>query len=63
MFFFFLISYAEDEIAETEIIAYLEKCGFKICWHMRDFEPGESIAENIAQATLNSRRMIFLISR
>ena len=46
-----------------EIINYLEKHGFKICWHQNDFRPGTNIAENIADAIENSRRMIFIISR
>ena len=29
LFFFFLISYAEDEIAETEIIAYFGEMRFQ----------------------------------
>ena len=48
---------------ETVVIVYLEERGFKICWHQRDFMPGTNIAENIADATENSRRMIFAISR
>ena len=48
---------------ETEIINYLEELGFKICWHQRDFMPGTNIAENIADATEHSRRMIFILSK
>ena len=52
----------DEEFMETEIINYLEELGFKICWHQRDFMPGTNIAENIADATQHSRRMIFIIS-
>ena len=48
---------------EAEIIDYLEEHGFKICWHQRDFRPGTNIAQNIADATEHSRRMIFVLSR
>ena len=48
---------------ETAVINYLEELGFRICWHQRDFMPGTNIAENIADASEHSRRMIFLISR
>ena len=48
---------------ETEIINYLEERAFKICWHQRDFMPGTNIAENIADATECSRRMIMILSR
>ena len=53
----------DEAFAEEEIINSLEEKGFKICWHQRDFRPGSSIAENIADATERSRRMIFVISR
>ena len=62
-FFTLLCSQPDEDLVETEIINYLEERGFKICWHQRDFMPGTNIAENIADATENSRRMIFLLSR
>ena len=62
-FFALFCSQPDEDLVETEIINYLEERGFKICWHQRDFIPGTNIAENIADATENSRRMIFVISR
>ena len=53
----------DEGLVETEIINYLEGRGFKICWHQRDFRPGTIIAENIADATEHSRRMIIILSR
>ena len=61
--FVLFISVHEEEFTETEIVNYFEERGFTICWHQRDFMPGTNIAENIADATENSRRMIFVISR
>ena len=55
-------SQPDEHLAETEIINYLEERGYKICWHQRDFMPGTNIAENIADATEHSRRMIFILS-
>ena len=46
-----------------QIVNYLEECQFKICWHRRDFEPGTQVSENIEDAIVHSRRMIFVISR
>ena len=45
------------------MINYLEERGFKICWHHRDFVPGTNIAENMADATEHSRRVIIIFSR
>ena len=59
----FFISQPDEDFVETVVINYLEEGGFRICWHQRDFMPGTNIAENIADATENSRRMIFVISR
>ena len=56
-------SQPDEDLVETELINFLEELRFKICWHQRDFMPGTNIAENIADATENSRRMIFVISR
>ena len=63
MLSFLFFSQPDEDLVETEIVNYLEGHGFKICWHQRDFMPGTNIAENIADATENSRRMIFVISR
>ena len=63
IFSFLFSSQPDENLVETEIVNYLEECGFKICWHQRDFMPGTNIAENIADATQNSRRMIFILSR
>ena len=61
---FFPISSVNDEdFTETNIIIYLEEKGFQVCWHQRDFRAGTRIAENIADATVYSRRIIFILSR
>ncbi len=46
-----------------EIQKFLEKQGFTLCIHERDFLVGESIPANIKAAINHSRRMIMLISR
>ena len=56
-------SQPDEDLVEMEIVNYLEEHEFKICWHQREFMPGTNIAENIADATECSRRMIFAISR
>ena len=60
---FLLFSESQEAFVEMQIIKFLEKCQFKICWHRRDFMPGTQISENIEDAIVHSRRMIFVISR
>ena len=63
MHFSYFFSEFEEGFTEMQIINYLEECQFKICWHRRDFEPGTRVLENIEDAIVHSRRMIFVISR
>ena len=58
----FCFSQQDEGFVKAEIIDYLEDLGFIICWHHRDFTPGSFIAENIADATEHSRRMICVFS-
>uniref|UniRef100_A0A182XNF5 TIR domain-containing protein n=1 Tax=Anopheles quadriannulatus TaxID=34691 RepID=A0A182XNF5_ANOQN len=39
-----------------------EELNFKICWHVRDFMPGEMIATQITKAVEDSRRTIIILS-
>ncbi len=48
---------------KAEIKEFLEKLGFTLCIHERDFLVGESIPANIEAAINHSRRMIMIISR
>ena len=59
----FYLSQLDEGFVEAEIIDFLEDLGFIVCWHHRDFTPGSFIAENIADATEHSRRMICVFSR
>ena len=59
----FFPSQPDEVFVQTEIVGFLEKRGFRICYHFRDFMPGTLIANNIEDATETSRRMIFIASR
>ncbi len=48
---------------KKEIQQFLEKQGFTLCIHERDFMVGESIPANIEAAINHSRRMIMVMSR
>ena len=59
------VSYATEnsEIALHEMIREVEKqTDLKLCFHQRDFIPGYGIAENIANAIHDSRKVICVIS-
>ena len=56
-------SQPDEEFVDTAVVSLLEEREFRICYHKRDFTPGEFIAANIADATESSRRMIFIVSR
>ena len=59
----FFSSQPDEVFVQTEIVGFLEKRGFRTCYHLRDFIPGTLIANNIEDATETSRRMIFIVSR
>ena len=59
----FYFSQNDEDFVKNEIIDYLEELGFIVCWHQRDFVPGSFVAQNIADATEHSRRMICVFSR
>ena len=61
--YLFFDSWEDAEFTQSEIMDSLEKCGYRICWHERDFRGGSQIAENIADGTEHSRRIIIVISR
>ena len=58
-----IFSESQEVFIETQIVNYLEEHQFKIHWDHRDFESGTILLENIEDAIVHSRRMIFVISR
>ncbi|XP_033727792.1 uncharacterized protein LOC117317104 [Pecten maximus] len=60
------ISYKSSDVDQHFVLHVLlpklEELGFKVCLHCRDFLPGETIANNIINAIVNSRRTILILS-
>jgi len=60
------ISFAHaDSALAREILDFLESPTnrYKVCFHQRDFLPGELIQDNIIQAIYTSKRVLCLLSR
>ncbi len=59
-----LSSHKDRKFMKKHVQQYLEnEMGFTLCFHERDFYPGDSIPANIETAIKHSRRMIMIISR
>ena len=57
------VSYAtEDESWILGLVGELETRGFKVLFHMRDFEAGMTILENVTNAVAKSKRTICVLS-
>ncbi|EAA07066.3 AGAP010636-PA, partial [Anopheles gambiae str. PEST] len=61
---FISYSHKDEEFVTKELLPKLEseELNFKICWHVRDFMPGEMIANEITKAVEESRRTIIILS-
>ena len=71
MFTFYLLSFSNEDFdfisdifMKDELKLYLEDdFNFELVLHQRDFTPGLSIQDNIADAITQSRRMFTVLSR
>ena len=59
----FLTCSSEDGALGFSILRFLEKNGCKVCYHKKDFIPGESISDNIINAITKSKRTICVLTR
>ncbi|XP_065072912.1 protein toll-like [Ochlerotatus camptorhynchus] len=55
----------DEEFVSTTLVPRLENApmNLKVCWHMRDWSPGEVITTQIVQSIENSRRTIVVLSK
>uniref|UniRef100_A0A182PWR2 TIR domain-containing protein n=1 Tax=Anopheles epiroticus TaxID=199890 RepID=A0A182PWR2_9DIPT len=61
---FISYSHKDENFIVQELLPKLEgeELNFKLCWHVRDFMPGEMIATQITKAVEESRRTIIVLS-
>ena len=59
------VSHSSDdrEVALHNFLEHIESQGLKLCFHERDFIPGFDIAENIANAIHESRKVVCVLSK
>jgi len=59
----FLSCSSEDEIPHgRRIVELIESKGYRVCYHERDFLPGQLILDNIGQSIERSKRTVCLLS-
>ena len=58
----FLACAGEDGALGFSILKFLEKSACKVCYHKKDFIPGEHIIENIMQAVKRSKRTVCVLT-
>ena len=58
----FLCCSSEDSPDGLRILELMEDRGYRVCYHERDFLPGELILDNITQGVTRSKRTVCILS-
>jgi len=59
----FFCSSSQDEVPHgRRILEEMESNGYRVCYHERDFQAGQSIFDNVGQGIEGSKRTVCLIS-
>ncbi|XP_048004590.1 protein toll-like [Leguminivora glycinivorella] len=59
---FLSFSHKDEETVVHKLIPELERRGYRLCVHYRDWAPGESIAEHVSRSVLEARRTLVVAS-
>ncbi|XP_061704804.1 protein toll-like [Cydia pomonella] len=59
---FLSFSHKDEELVVHKLVPELEKRGYRLCVHYRDWAPGESIAEHVSRSVLEARRTLVVAS-
>jgi len=59
---YFCCSFNDHDPHAFRIVQLVESKGYRVCYHNRDFLPGQLIADNISRAIERSKRTICLLS-
>ena len=62
LFDVFLACSSDDGNLGIYILTLLEREGFKVCYHLRDFMPGYPISDSIVEAIGKSKRVLCLLT-
>jgi len=59
----FLCCCSEDNTPHgLHILQLIESKGYRVCYHLRDFLPGELVSDNMMQSIIRSKRTVCLLS-
>ncbi|XP_063369118.1 protein toll-like [Cydia amplana] len=59
---FLSFSHKDEEFVVHKLVPELERRGYRLCVHYRDWAPGESIAEHVSRSVLEARRTLVVAS-
>jgi len=60
---FLCCSSEDNNVHGSRILQLMESKGYRVCYHLRDFIPGELIADNMIQSIMRSKRTVCFVSR
>ena len=59
----FLCCSSDDRDYANRLVSQLEDIGYKVCFHERDFEAGNTIENNMSRAVERSKRTVCVVTK